>query len=77
MIELFRKYKKALAGAVTAGVTYIVVTKLGASPELAAIVSAPVTGLVVGVVRNVFVKLDELLENFDGDVIIVEDDATP
>ena len=61
MTRLLKKYKKAVGGAVTTAVTYVVVDKLGLGQEIAAAVSGILTGLVVSVLKNVTNNLDEAI----------------
>lgn len=59
--EQFDKYKKAIAGAVTSVVTYVVVTKLGGSEELALALATPLTGLAVAAAKNYVNDIDEAI----------------
>jgi hypothetical protein len=59
--EQLAKYKKAIGGAITAAVTFIIVKKLGGSEELAVAISTPLTGLAVAALSNVVYDIDEAI----------------
>lgn len=62
-LEQFDKYKKAIGGAIASAATFIVVTKLGGSEELATAIAVPVTGVVVAALKNYVRDLDEAIRS--------------
>lgn len=60
--KLLKKYKKAIGGAITTAVTYVVVTKLGGSEGLAIAIATPLVGVVVTFLKNITNDLDEALD---------------
>lgn len=63
MTKLLKKYKKAIGGAISTGVTYVVVTKLGLPEDIAITVTGIVTGVVVAFLKNTTKYIDEALSS--------------